>query len=108
MVSAEFPGISSEPLMIILMQIRVPDLSRRELLKLFGISVGSVMANAAWPRKIRAQAKKVTLRKNVRNVLVIQNCGAMSPMETLDLKQTRWTANDLDIQKVNSDFNISK
>jgi hypothetical protein len=90
------------------MQKRISDLSRRELLKLFGISVGSVMANAALPRKVRAQSKKITPRKNVRNVLVVQNCGAMSPMETLDLKQTRWTADDLDIQKVNSDFSISK
>ena len=32
----------------------------------------------------------------------------MSQHETLDFKETKWTAKDLDIQKVNSDFLISK
>ncbi len=91
------------------MRDRIENLSRRDLLKLFGIGIGATMANsAAWPLKLQAQSKKVTPRKNVRNVLVIQNCGAMSPQECLDLKDTRYTAKDLDIQKVNSDFSISK
>ncbi len=85
------------------------NLSRRELLKLFGISVGATIADsAAWPRNYQAQGKSITPRKNVRNVIVIQNSGAMSPPETLDFKETKWTAKDLDIQKVNSDFYISK
>jgi len=85
------------------------NLSRRELLKLFGVSVGATIAEqAAWPRKIQGQTKKITPRKNVRNVIVIQNSGAMSPPETLDFKETKWTAKDLDIQKVTSEFSISK
>ena len=88
---------------------RIANLSRRDLLKLFGVSVGATMAGSAgWPLKLQAQSKKVTPRKNVRNVLVIQNCGAMSPQECLDFKDTRYTAKDLDIQKINSDFSISK
>ena len=88
---------------------RIANLSRRDLLKLFGISVGATMANSvAGPVNVQAQSKKVTPRKNVRNVLVIQNCGAMSPQECLDFKDTRYTAKDLDMQKVNSDFYISK
>jgi len=91
------------------MRERIANLSRRELLKLFGISVGTSLAGeAAWPRKIQAQSRKVTPRKNVRNVIFIQNCGAMSPPECLDFKETRFTAKDLDIQTVNSDFVISK
>src|SRR5262245_801082 len=90
------------------MEKRIANLSRRESLKLFGITVGSAMANTALPKKVRAQTRKITPRKSVRNVIVIQNCGAMSPMETLDFKETKWTANDLDMQKVNSDFYISK
>ena len=87
----------------------IENLSRRELLKFFGISVGaSLAAEAAWPRKLQAQSRKVTPRKNARNVLFIQNCGAMSPPECLDFKETKYTAKDLDIQKVNSDFVISK
>src|SRR2546427_8521106 len=88
---------------------RIGNLSRRELLKLFGISVGTSLAGeAAWPRKIQAQSRKVTPRKNVRNVIFIQNCGAMSPPEVLDFKETKYTAKDLDAQKVNSDFYLSK
>jgi uncharacterized protein DUF1501 len=91
------------------MRERIGNLSRRELLKLFGVTAGATMAeSAAWPLKVQAQSKKVTPRNNVRNVLVIQNCGAMSPQECLDFKDTRYTAKDLDIQKINSEFSISK
>jgi len=91
------------------MRERLGNLSRRELLKLFGIGVGAGLAGeAAWPRKIQAQSRRITPRKTARNVVFIQNCGAMSPPECLDFKETRFTANDLDIQKVNSDFVISK
>src|SRR5213083_3115660 len=91
------------------MRQRIENLSRRELLKFFGISVGASLAGeAAWPRKLQAQSRKVTPRKTARNVLFIQNCGAMSPPECLDFKETRFTAKDLDIQTVNSDFQISK
>src|SRR5436305_4863907 len=88
---------------------RITNLSRRELLKLFGVTVGATMAGTAGlPLKLQGQTKKVAPRKNVRNVLVIQNCGAMSPHECLDFKDTKYTAKDLDIQKINSDFSISK
>ena len=90
------------------MRKRIENLSRRELLKLFGLSAGASLAGAAWPHKVSAQSRTVTPRKNARNVIVIQNCGAMSPHETLDIKETKWTAKDLDIQQVNSDFSISK
>jgi hypothetical protein len=88
---------------------RVSDLSRRELLKLFGVSVGAAIIDpAAWPKRVEAQSRKVAPRKNARNILFIQNCGAMSPPECLDFKETKYTPNDLDIQTVNSDFQISK
>jgi hypothetical protein len=88
---------------------KISELSRRELLKLFGVSVGAVIADpAAWPRKVQAQSKKVTPRKSARNVIYIQNCGAMSQHETWDFKDTKWTAKDLEVQKVNADFTISK
>jgi hypothetical protein len=88
---------------------RIGDLSRRELLKLFGISVGAgIMDPVVWPRNVQAQSKKVTPRGSARNVIFIQNCGAMSQHETFDFRETKWTAHDLDIQKVNSEFLISK
>ena len=63
---------------------------------------------AAFPLKFQAQGSKVTPRKNVRNVIYVQNCGAMSPHEVLDFKETRFTAKDLEIEKVNSDFMMSR
>jgi len=85
------------------------NLSRRELLKLFGVSVGATLAGeVSWPSELRAQSSKVTPLKKARNCIVIQNCGAMSPPETLDFKETKYTAKDLEIQKVNSDFSLSK
>src|ERR1044071_5610957 len=90
-------------------QKQIKDMTRRELPKLVGLGVGATLgAEAAWPLKLSAQSTKVTPRKNVRNVVVIQNCGAMSPPEALDFKETKWTAKDLDIQKINADFSISK
>src|SRR6266850_599126 len=88
---------------------RLEEMSRRELLKLFGISVGAVIADsAAWPRNVQAQSKKITPRGTARNVIFIQNCGAMSQNETFDFKETKWTAKDLNIQKVNSELLRSK
>src|SRR5437660_11339475 len=88
---------------------RIEDLSRRDLLKLFGIGVGAVIADpAAWPRNVQAQSKKITPRGTARNVIFIQNCGAMSQNETFAFRETKWTAKDLDIRKVNSASQISK
>jgi hypothetical protein len=91
------------------MRERLGNLSRRELLKLFGITVGAGLAGeGVFPRKIQAQSRRINPLKNARNVVFVQNCGAMSPPECLDFKESKFTANDLDIQKVNSDFVISK
>jgi hypothetical protein len=88
---------------------RIKDLSRRELLKLFGVSVGAAIVDpAAWPRKVHAQSRKIAPRKNARNVIFFQNCGAMSPPECLDFKETKFTAKDLNIENVNPDFKISR
>ena len=89
--------------------MRIENLSRRELLQFIGMSIGGTIAGqAAWPRKITAQSRKVTPLKTARNCIVIQNAGAMSPWETVDFKETKWTAKDLEVQKVHSDFYISK
>ena len=92
------------------MRQRLWDLSRRDLLKLFGIGVGATIADQiAMPKKIKAaQGSKVTPRKTARNVIVIQNGGAPSPWEVFDFKQTKWTAKDLDPQKISSDLTLCK
>ena len=54
------------------MRERLWDLSRRDLLKLFGISVGAgILDPAVWPRNIQAQSKKVTPRRSARNLLIL-------------------------------------
>ena len=83
--------------------------SRRDLLKLFGMSAGASLAGqAAFPRKIRAQGSTPKLLGTARNIVVIQNCGAMSPHEGLNFKETKFTAKDLEPQKVNADFVLSR
>src|SRR5437867_952302 len=84
------------------MQNRIGDMNRRELLKLVGLGIGGTLGGSAWPLKVQAQSGKVTPRGNVRNVIVIQNCGAMSPPETLDFKDTKYTTNDPDIHQPGS------
>src|SRR5436853_37921 len=92
------------------MRQRLRDLSRRDLLKLFGIGVGATIADQiAEPRKIvAAQGPKITPRKTARSVIVIQNGGAPSPWEVFDFRETKWTANDLNVQKISSDLYLSK
>jgi hypothetical protein len=85
----------------------IGNLSRRELLKVLGVGAGASLAGAAFPRKISAQSR-VTPRGNARNVVFIQNCGAMSPHEVLDFKETRFTADDLNIENVSNEFQMSR
>ena len=47
----------------------IGNLSRRELLKLFGIGAGASLAGAAFPRKISAQSRGVTPRGNAVTLL---------------------------------------
>jgi hypothetical protein len=70
------------------MRQRLRDLSRRDLLKLFGITMGATIADQiAMPKKIKAaQGAKITPRKTARHVIVIQNGGAPSPWEVFDFK----------------------
>src|ERR1043166_5434144 len=90
------------------MRRQIGKVNRRELLKLFGMTVGASLTGAALPRKISAQSSKVNILGTARNVIVIQNCGAMSPQEGLDFKQTKYTAKDLEPQQVHSDLILSK
>lgn len=95
-----------------MMRKPIGNLSRRELLKLFGVSVGGTLVGGqfAWPRKVRAQARGVTPRGTARNCIVIQICGAISPQECLDFKEMKrpLRADDMNPQKVNADFTISE
>lgn len=87
----------------------IRNLSRRELLKLFGVGVGATLGGQSLlPLKVQAQSSKITPRGTARHVIVIQNCGAMSPADTLDLKETKYTPKDFDVQKVGPDFYIPK
>lgn len=85
----------------------VRDLSRRELLKLFGLSLAPAIADpAARLRTVRSQQHKVFPRNTARNVVLIQNCGGMSSPDTFDFKETQFTPNNLRVERVHSDFFI--
>jgi len=108
---AELSGVPAESLRIgeELMRKNIGNLNRRDVLKLFGMSVGATIAGqTAWPRQIRAQSNKITPRNTARNCIFIQNAGAMSPWDTLDLKDTKFTPKDLEPQKITPEFYLSK
>ena len=92
------------------MRERIGNLSRRELRKNYSASAWAPVSlvRLHFRRGIQAQSKKVNPRKNARKCYLCSNCGAMSPPECLDFKDTKVTAKDLDIQQVNSDFQISR
>src|SRR2546422_9312628 len=104
MGAPEYHGVFSQPLINEVIEFykfevrrknmgkRLEEMSRRELLKLFGISVGAVIADpAAWPRNVQAQSKKITPRGTARNVSASQNCGGMTQWEWGDFSPTKDT-----------------
>src|SRR5262245_42055503 len=91
-----------------LMRKPFENLSRRQILKSFGLGVGASLSGVTWPLNATAQTTKITPRKTARQVIVIQSCGTMSPPDTLDYKETKWTAKDLDMQKISDDLYLSK
>jgi len=83
-------------------------LTRREALKLAGMTLaGSLINGGAWPLNVRAAGKANPLG-TARYGIMIEMSGAMSPMDCWDFKETKWTAKDLEPQKVWSDLTLSK
>src|SRR6266850_7551501 len=82
--------------------------SRRELLKLGGLALaGTLVDQAVRPLNVRAAAK-ANPRGTARYCIFIEMVGAISPMESWDIKDTQYTPKDLDVRKITSDLYLSQ
>ena len=65
--------------------------TRRDALKWGGVALASSWVDGlVWPLEVRAQGS-ATPRGSARNCIFIELGGAISPMDTWDFKETRWT-----------------
>ncbi len=92
------------------MERRLSDLfpTRRDILKLGGLALaGSWVERVTWPLEVKA-AGTAKPRGTARQVIFIEMGGAISQPDCWDFKETRWTAKDLNPQKINADVTLSK
>ncbi len=80
-------------------QRNIPSLTRRELLRVGGISLVGGYLNAFNPLNVRA-AQKVQPAATARQVLFVNIDGGMSQIDTLDAKEGAWTPKYFDIRSV--------
>ena len=89
---------------------RVSDLipARREILKMGGLALaGSFVNQVVWPLQAHANGK-ANPRRTARYCIFIEMGGAISPMDTWDFKQTRWTPKDLDMVQLSDEVSLSR
>ncbi len=92
------------------MDRRLTDLlpTRRDALKWGGVALASSWVDGlVWPLDVRAQGT-ATARGTARNCIFIELGGAISPMDTWDFKETRWTPKDLDVTEVSKGLHLSR
>lgn len=78
-------------------QRNIPALTRRELLRVGGISLVGGFLNGFRPTNVHAQ-RKVTPMGTARQVLFVNVDGGMSQIDTLDAREGSWTPADFDIR----------
>ncbi len=82
--------------------------ARREVLKYGGLALAGTFANQAiWPLNAHATGQ-ANPRRTARYCIFIEMGGAISPMDTWDFKETRWTPSDLDMVQVNPEISLSR
>ena len=86
-------------------QRNIPTLTRRELLRVGGISLVGGYLNAFQPLNIRAQ-EKVRPMATARHVIFVNIEGGMSQVDTLDAKEGAWTPNYFDIRSFPNDLKL--
>ncbi len=74
--------------------------TRRELLKFGGLGLLAASVDAVWPLQLGATTSKVTPRGNARNVLFFEISGAVSHIESFDLKESAGMPKDLDVREI--------
>lgn len=75
----------------------IPTLTRRELLRIGGISLVGGFLNTFRPFNVHAQQKAKTMG-TARQVIFINVDGGMSQIDTLDAREGPWTPNYFDIR----------
>ena len=87
-------------------QRHVPSLTRRELLRVGGVSlVGGFLRQTFTPVNVHAQ-RKVTPMATARQVLFINIEGGMSQIDTLDAREGPWTPADFDIRSAGNGLKL--
>jgi uncharacterized protein DUF1501 len=83
----------------------IPSLTRRELLRIGGITLVGGYLNTFRPFQVRAQ-EKVQPMATARNVLFVNIEGGMSQVDTLDVKEGAWTPGNFDVRSFNNDLKL--
>lgn len=83
----------------------IPQLTRRELLRVGGISLVGGYLNAFHPYNVRAQ-QKAKPQATARQVLFINLDGGMSQVDSLDAKEGAWTPSYFDIRSYANDLKL--
>jgi uncharacterized protein DUF1501 len=83
----------------------IPSLTRRELLRVGGISLVGGYLNGFHPFNVRAQ-EKVRPMATARQVIFVNIEGGMSQVDTLDAKEGPWTPDYFDIRSYSGDLKL--
>ena len=87
------------------MKRNIPSLTRRELLRIGGLSIAGGYLNAFAPRNVRA-AQKAQPKATARQVLFVNLDGGMSQVDSLDAKEGAWTPSYFDIRSFGNDLKL--
>src|SRR5262245_36881239 len=83
----------------------IPRLTRRELLRVGGVTLVGGYLNAFQPFNVRAQ-EKVKQMGTARQALFINLEGGMSQIDSLDVREGPWTPKDYDIRSFPNDLKL--
>lgn len=81
--------------------------TRRDLLKLGGMGLLGASVDAVWPLKVSATSTKAQPRGSARNVLFYEISGAISHVESFDVKDSKGSPKDLDFREVRPGLQMS-
>ena len=83
----------------------VPSLTRRELLRVGGISLVGGFLEGFNPLNVIAQ-ERVTPMATARQVIFVNIDGGMSQIDTLDAREGQWTPSDFDIRSYSNGLKL--
>ncbi|MFN0084888.1 MAG: DUF1501 domain-containing protein [Blastocatellia bacterium] len=83
----------------------IPSISRRELLRVGGVSLAGGFLNGFRPYNVRAE-QKARPAATARQVLFLNLDGGMSQVDTLDVKEGPWTPGYFDVRGFANDLKL--